>query len=74
MGLKETGNYRVDKTHLYLEKVKLHLLSPRKFIVRVPQNKGNSLTRLVRLPLLRGVITILYTKNINDERQFKHNP
>ena len=29
MNLKETGYYIVDKTHLYLEKVNLHLLSPR---------------------------------------------
>jgi hypothetical protein len=29
MDLKEIGYYIVDKTHLYLEKVKLCLLSPR---------------------------------------------
>ena len=34
--LKETGYYIVDKTHLYMEKVKMHLLSPRKFSVSVP--------------------------------------
>jgi len=36
MDLKETGYYIGDKTRLYLERVKLHLLSPRKFSVRVP--------------------------------------
>ena len=61
-----------------MEKVQLHLLSPGKFSVRVSQNTGNSLTRLVRQTLLRGAITIFYKKKKakkreRDERRFQRN-